>query len=301
MRQHEQPSPRTSATAFTAPAALPGSLRSRRLARELLAARIELAAANEALRRAQARCEQLEECAPRQALEDLAAASHDLRNPLQVIAAYVELLDAELHGPVNARQRTFLTHVRAQVDHLAAVVGSILALARATRGAGALELSDIPVRELLAEARTLVEPFATATGVTLVVDDDRAPTVVRGDRAALARVLVNLAGNAIKFTARGGCVALSAAAVSQAVELRVADSGPGIPCTQLDRIFEPFVQGDSANAAAESGVGLGLTIARDLTRLMGGELLVHSVVGVGSLFTVRFPAVDQGASAAKVA
>jgi signal transduction histidine kinase len=295
MRQQEQALRRPFSASFTAAGTSRTSTSSRSMARELLAARIELAAANEALRQAQSRCAQLEESAPRQALALLAAASHDLRNPLQIMASYVELLADGLCGPVNSGQSTYLTRVRAHIDHLAAVVGSVLTLARATHEGRELELADVPVPDLLAEVRTLVEPFATAAGVSLAVDCDRAPAVVRGERAALVRVLVNLAGNAVKFTPRSGRVYLSAVALAHAVELRVADSGPGIPSAQLDAIFEPFVQAHSTDEMKHCGVGLGLTIARDLTRLMGGELLVHSIVGVGSLFTVRFPAAPRAA------
>jgi signal transduction histidine kinase len=305
MRQPDQLLPRAVTTSFAPFGTSRTSSRSRSTARELLAARTELAAANEALREAQARCARLEQSASPQALVRLAAASHDLRDPLQVIASYVELLADGLCGPVSADQRAYLERVRAHVDHLAAVVGSVLTLARVAHHGAALELSDVPVPDLLADVRTLVEPFAAAGGVSLVVDCERAPAVVRGDHTALVRVLVNLAGNAIKATPRGGRVSLSAAARAHAVELRVADSGQGIPSSQLTAIFEPFVQMHLTDGKEHGGTGLGLTIARDLTRLMGGDLLVHSVVGVGSLFTVRLPApraaAGAGVAVAKVA
>ena len=257
--------------------------------------RTELSKANEALRQARARCERLEESASRQALARLAMASHDLRDPLQVIASHVELVAEGFCGVVSAEQRACLERVRAQVDHLAAVVGSVLTLARAAHQGDTLELSDVPVPQLLAQVRTLVDPFAAAMGVSLVLDCDRAPALVRGDRTALVRVLVNLAGNGVKATPRGGTVFLTATTLANSVELRVADSGPGIPSDQLGAIFEPFVQTHAMNEMELGGIGLGLTIARDLTRLMGGELLVHSVIAVGSQFTVRFPAAPPAA------
>jgi signal transduction histidine kinase len=145
------------------------------------------------------------------------------------------------------------------------------------------------VDELLAEVHALVEPFAVAGDMALVVEGGHAPAVVRGDRTALLRVLVNLAGNAVKFTPRGGRVSLSAHVLPDAVELRVADTGPGIPSSRLEAIFEPYVQGHETDELKHRGAGLGLSIARDLTRLMDGELFVRSIVGVGSLFVARFP------------
>jgi signal transduction histidine kinase len=229
---------------------------------------------------------------PRQALARLSEASHDLRDPLQVIASYTALIADGLCGPVTNEQRIYLNRMRGQVDHLAAVVGSILVLARLTEPGHALELSDVPARELLAEVHDLVEPFAAAAGVSLVADNPQTPIVVRGERTALLRVLANLAGNAVKFTPRGGRVSLSALALTDAVELHVADTGPGISPAHLDAIFDPFVQVQDTNAVERrsAGMGLGLSIARDLTLLMGGELFVRSTVGVGSVFVARFPA-----------
>jgi signal transduction histidine kinase len=223
-------------------------------------------------------------------LTRLAAVSHDLKDPLQAIASSVELLAHGFYGPVTSEQRSSLTRVQGYVHHLAAVVDSILVLARAGQRGLALPLSDIAVAELLADVQGLVEPFAAARGVSVQVDCERAPAGVRGERTALLRVLGNLAWNAVKFTPRGGHVCLSAQGCPDAVELRVADTGAGIPCAQLEAIFEPFVQVQQSGDVDRSGAGLGLAIAGDLTRLMGGELFVRSIVGVGSLFVARFPA-----------
>ncbi len=229
---------------------------------------------------------------PQQGLSHLVAASHDLRGPLQVIASYVELLAEGFCGPLNADQHSYLTRVRGQVDHLAHVIDSILLLARAERDR-ALELSDVPVLDVLAEVCALLEPLAAAGGVSLTIDFDGAPSAVRTERAALRRVLANLVGNAIKFTPRGGQVSVSAVAVPGAVELRVSDTGPGISKNQLETIFQPFVRLPSVDVPPCPGIGLGLTIARDLARLLGGDIVVRSVVGVGSLFVVRLPAAYQ--------
>jgi signal transduction histidine kinase len=224
----------------------------------------------------------------RSELAFLTAASHDLRDPLQIIASYVALLADGFWGPVNDDQRTSLMRLRGQVDYLSAVVGSVLALARMEQCG--LELSNVQVPQVLAEVHELVEPFALARGVSLVIDCERAPDAVRAELTALRRVMVNLVGNAVKFAPRGGSVWLSARAFAQVVDLHVVDTGPGIPPAQIDAIFEPFVQGHPSDVAGYVGAGLGLAIARDLTRLMGGELFVRSAVGRGSVFTARLAA-----------
>jgi signal transduction histidine kinase len=236
---------------------------------------------------------------PHGALAYLAAASHDLRDPLQIITSYIDLLAESVYGPVNSEQHGCLARVRCQVEHVSRIVDSILTLARA-EGGPALEPSDVAVPELLAEVHGLLEPLAAAGGVSLATDCGSAPTALRGERTAVVRVLTNLVGNAVKFTPRGGRVLLSAIALPGAVELRVSDTGPGIASSRLDEIFEPFVRlrvGEDLEGREFRGVGLGLSIARDLIRLLGGELVVQSVVGSGSTFVVRLPASCQPAQA----
>jgi signal transduction histidine kinase len=184
-------------------------------------------------------------------------------------------------------------------DYAAAVVGSIRGLA--------LVPSDVPVLELLAEVHTLLDPFALAAGVSLVVECEHAPAMVRGERTALLWVLLNLVRNAVKFTPRGGRVSLSALVVPNAVELRVAETRPGTPFTQLDDIFGPLVQAHAADEGERRRAWLRLFVARDLTRLMGGELRVRCTVGVGSRVAVRLQSargaaqLRAGVSSAKAA
>ena len=244
------------------------------------------------VRRAPARCTEIEMLADERALASLARAAHDIRDPLQAIACYVDLLSEGVCGAVSDEQRSYLRRLGGQVDYVVAIVASILTLARAARRECTLELAEIPVIPLLEQVRLLIQPHAQAAGVCVVVDDEYAPATVRGEETALVRVLANLAGNAVTATPRQGRVTLSATMIEDAVDIQVTDTGPGIRRRQLESIFEPFVQ-LSDGGQKTTGVGLGLTIARDLTRLMGGELLVESVVGVGSRFTVRIPSLPR--------
>jgi signal transduction histidine kinase len=211
--------------------------------------------------------------------------SHQYASPRLVADGVSRLLAGD--------QRSYLMHVRGYVDHLFAVVGSIRSLARTARQGQALELSDVSVRELMADVHALLEPYAVREGVSLVVECEHAPAVVRGERAALLWVLVNLAGNAVRSTPRGGRVSLSAVALPDAVELRVVDTGSGVPSGRLDAIFERVVVADTTVEVERRGAGLGLFMARDLTRLMGAELFVRNTVGVGSQVAVRFGGVRR--------
>jgi signal transduction histidine kinase len=200
----------------------------------------------------------------------------------RVLAASFTPRSGGRHVFANSRQ------VIGHVGHRASMVGSILTPARTAQRRVALKLSDVPVWELLSALYALVEPLAAAGGVSLDIDCDRAPAVVRAERTALLWVLMNLAGNAVKLTPSGGCVSLSAIMLPNAVELRVAGTGPRIPSTRLDTIFEPFAEACAAEKGQRRGAVLGLSIVRDLTRQMGGELLVRNAVGVGSHVAVRF-------------
>jgi two-component system phosphate regulon sensor histidine kinase PhoR len=180
----------------------------------------------------------------------------------------------------NAHSRNHARVVR-HTDHLAAVVGAIFSLSPHGGQGLTLQLSDVRVRELLEEVYELVEPFADAGGVSLVVDCDHAPTVVRGQRTALLWAMMNLACRVVKSTPNGGLVLLSAAVLLHSVELRVTQGGMEVPCASGPSLFEPF---EHACATDE------VDVARDLTRLMGGELLVRSADGTGALYAMRFHA-----------
>jgi K+-sensing histidine kinase KdpD len=192
------------------------------------------------------------------------------------------------HRSLDCDHCTYVTQVRGYVDHLFAVVGPLRRLARSAQGGLVLALSDVPVRELLTDVHSLVEPFAAREGVSLNIDCERAPAVVRGDRAALSWVLMNLAGGAVRFAPRGSCVSLGALLLPGAVELRVATSRVGTPSSQLDDLFASVVQSHAVAQAEQRAAWLGLLMARDLTRLMGGELRVRCHAGMGSHVAVRF-------------
>ena len=151
------------------------------------------------------------------------------------------------------------------------------------------ELADVGVREALTSVESIVAPQAQARQITLEIAPCPASLVVRADPDKLRQVLLNLVTNAIKFTPEKGRIRVSCDAAGDVAHVRVADTGPGIPADRIEAIFEPFVQGDRALNRPSEGVGLGLTISRDLTRGMGGTLSVSSTPGEGAVFTVTLP------------
>ncbi|MDB4891062.1 MAG: ATPase [Gemmatimonadetes bacterium] len=177
--------------------------------------------------------------------------------------------------------RAHLTRTASHNDHLAAVVGAIFSLSRRAERGVALQLSDVPVRELLDEVHAIVQPFAVAGDVSLLVDCEHAPTVVYGEHTALLWALMNLTCRVVKSTPSGGQVLLSAAVLLHSVELRVMHTESMTSHTLHPSLFAPI---EHAHATDE------VEIARDLTRLMGGELLFRSTAGTGALYAMRFHA-----------
>jgi signal transduction histidine kinase len=255
------------------------------LARELQVRNAELASANESKS------------------EFLAVMSHEIRTPLNAIIGYAQLLELGIAGSVNGEQSTQLGRIAKSGKHLLALVDEILDLSRIE--AGRLTVSCTPASAAAAvdAALALVRPQAAAKGIALVADLDALGRVsYLGDEHRVQQILVNLLTNAVKFTPVGGRIRVEGGCVERLAEggepasrgwwsyIAVHDTGTGIAPQLLERIFQPFVQGDSGYTRAHSGTGLGLTISRRLARLMNGELVVQSVEGEGSCFTLKLPA-----------
>jgi len=212
----------------------------------------------------------------------ITAISHELRTPLNSILGYAQILDSDEAIPANRRQAVGV--IRRSGDHLLAVIEGTLDIARIEGGKLTLDVKALDFPDFLQQIVGMFELQARNKGLAFAyAPSGEMPGVVRADERRLRQILINVLGNAVKFTVRGG--------VSFGVEYRrdmalfdVRDSGPGIPPEDLERIFEPFIRGSSAQAG---GSGVGLTIARMLTDLMGGEMSVTSTPGEGSRFRVR--------------
>jgi PAS domain S-box-containing protein len=230
------------------------------------------------------------ESANRAKSQFLAVMSHELRTPLNAISGYAELLDMGIHGPVTDAQRMALGRIRRSQQHLLGLINEVLDYARIEAGSVHYEITDVQPQAVLAAVADLVEPQAHARDISLVIQEAAQDAAVRADAEKLKQILVNLLGNAIKFTERGGRVDAGYEAEAGFVHIFVRDSGVGIPGDTLERIFEPFVQGQGALTRTEQGTGLGLAISRDLAHGMGGTLTVVSEPGQGSTFTLVLPA-----------
>ncbi|EHR02401.1 hybrid sensor histidine kinase/response regulator [Bradyrhizobium sp. WSM471] len=220
----------------------------------------------------------------------LAVVSHELRTPLNGVMGVLQTLD---DGSLGEVQRRHLTTAAASGETLIALVDGILEYARLEASAETLETRDFRLDQLIEAAADLMRPQASHKGLTFdLACDATINTSVHGDPVRLNRILLNLIGNAIKFTPRG-VIGLSAAAEAHddhvLLRITVRDTGIGIAPDMHERIFEDFVQADDSIARRFGGTGLGLAIARRLTRLMCGELTVASTPGTGSSFMLEVP------------
>ena len=218
--------------------------------------------------------------------------SHELRTPLNAIGGYADLLDLEVHGPVNEAQHTYLGRIRSSQRYLTALVNDLLNLTQVRGGQLAYDIRDIGAFDVLAEAVAMVEPLIVQRGLTYATIACEPPIVARGDREKVLQILINVLSNAIKFTAEGGELIIDCKEERAAVHLRVSDTGIGIPADKLETIFEPFVQVKVGSLGSGAGVGLGLAISRTLARDMHGDLTVESTMGQGARFTLTLPRAD---------
>ena len=245
----------------------------------------ELVAARQAAEAAR----QEAEVANRVKAEFLASMSHELRTPLNAIGGYVDLVEMGIHGPVTPAQREALGRVKMSQQHLLTLINDVLTFARVEAGRIDLDLREHAASALLATIEPLVAPLAEAKQIALSVGGCDPSVVLVADAERTRQVLLNLVGNAIKFTQPGGRVQLECEQRGGWVEIRVADDGPGIAPEKQQSIFDPFVQVERSFSNPREGVGLGLAISRDLARAMGGELGVASVPGAGSTFVLQLP------------
>jgi signal transduction histidine kinase len=223
----------------------------------------------------------------------LANISHEIRTPMTAILGYAELLRDV--GADPAERAEWIETIRRNGDHLLAIINDLLDLSKIEAGRFEVELAPVSVPDVVRDVVKLMRVRAASQGITLdhVVEDDLARTPVRTDAVRIRQVLLNLVGNAVKFTERGGVeVRVDARAKGPRLELAVAvrDTGCGIAPELLPRLFEPFTQSDASFARRHGGTGLGLAISRRLASLLGGRIDVASEVDRGSVFTFTFDA-----------
>jgi len=218
----------------------------------------------------------------------MASISHELRTPLHTIIGFSELLAEEREGPLNEKQKRFLKHIRADSEHLLALINDLLDIVKIEGGRGDVFVEPVPLRAAIADAVAAISPIAAEKTVNVHGDCVQA-LVARADPVRLRQVLANLLGNAVKFTPPGGQVSLAAIAEDGFVRITVSDSGIGIAPEEQERIFETFYQAGFTTAGVREGTGVGLTISRQLVELQGGCIWVESSPGAGSRFHFTLP------------
>src|SRR5471030_2121162 len=219
--------------------------------------------------------------------------SHELRTPLNSVIGYAQLLDDDPALPAHRRQAVSV--IRRGGEHLLSLIEGTLDLARIESGKVSLAVTTMHFREAVDQLADLFELQASAKGLRFVREVDPAlPQWVRADERRLRQILINVIGNAVKFTDRGS-VLLRIRHEREMAYFEIEDTGPGIAAKDLERIFEPFARGNPGRDGG--GTGLGLTIAKMLTDLMGGEMTVHSTLGVGTRFRIVLFLPEQRAGA----
>jgi signal transduction histidine kinase len=219
----------------------------------------------------------------------VAVVSHELRTPLTSIIGYLELIMDDDPGSLSAEQTSYLAVVERSTRRLVDLVGDLLVVAEADRGVLALDMQDVDLGQLARDAVEAARPVADASEVGLTLVGKPSGTM-QGDPKRLGQMLDNLVSNALKFSASGGLVTVSAARGDGGAVFEVSDTGDGIAEADQAHLFEPFFRSSSVHARSVPGTGLGLTITKAIVDAHNGSIEVESSPGAGTTFRVVIPA-----------
>ncbi len=209
--------------------------------------------------------------------------SHEVRTPLNSIFGYAQLLERGIAGPSDNAIRV----IRRSAEHMTSLIDGLLDISKIENGLLRLNRDTVHFTEFLDQIVDMFRPHAGAKGIEFrYTRPDNVPTWVYADQKRLRQILINLLSNAVKYTEKG-FVHLTVRSRSQVVEFEIVDSGIGIEPQDLERVFQPFERGHAPNVRSVPGTGLGLTITKLLTEIMGGEIVVQSKPGTGTTFSVR--------------
>jgi signal transduction histidine kinase len=214
--------------------------------------------------------------------------SHELRTPLAAMLGYAELLHEGIYGTLPEKSLPILTRIRSNGKHLLGLINTVLDIAKIESGQFNLNLGEYALDGVIETVRAATEALAETKKLSLKTEVAKSLPIGLGDEQRLTQVLLNLVGNAIKFTDTGE-VRIAATTANGHFAVSVADTGPGIPQEHQARIFEQFHQVDSSNTKAKGGTGLGLAIAREIVEMHGGRIWVESTLGQGSTFRMELP------------
>lgn len=218
----------------------------------------------------------------------LASMSHELRTPLNAIVGFSDLLSEETPGPLNAKQKRFVNHIKQGSAHLLQLINDILDLSKIEAGLLELRCEDFEVADALPEVLSTVRPLAMAKNIQIEEKSNGEPAVY-ADRIRFKQILYNLLSNAVKFTPHGGRIEVAYNSDGKSVLVSVTDNGVGICQEDQAIVFEEFRQVEGGTAAAQQGTGLGLAITKRLVEQHGGKMCLTSEVGKGSCFSFTLP------------
>jgi signal transduction histidine kinase len=242
--------------------------------------------AHEEARRAQQEAAE----ANRAKAEFLAVMSHELRTPLNAISGYADLLGTGIFGALNEKQMDAVSRIQRNEQHLLALINDVLGFAKVETGRTPIVPENVRVNEAFDAVEPLIQPELDRKHFVFHRDPVRPKLTVRADPKSLQQILVNLLSNAAKYTEDGGTITLGAKRNGATVRIWVRDTGIGIDQEEIKKVFEPFFQAERGSTRRYAGIGLGLTIARDLARRMAGDVTIESKVGRGTTASLVLPA-----------
>jgi signal transduction histidine kinase len=234
------------------------------------------------------------ETANRHKSDFLASMSHEFRTPLNAIIGYGRLVRRETEGQISQLQRENLQDLLNNAERLLTLIDSLLDFAKIEAGKMEVRVEPVRIQEVIHGAASTIESMLNVDRVRLIREIAPDIPALYTDREKLRHIILNLLGNAVKFTERGE-IRISACQQNGSLNLAVSDTGIGIEKKDLDQIFEKFHQGDLSSSKKYRGTGLGLAIVKKFVNLLGGDVAVESEVGKGSVFTVTLP-LDRGGS-----
>ena len=240
------------------------------------------------------------QAAARTRAEFIATMSHELRTPLNAVLGHLQILEMEIHGPLTTEQRESLGRIDAASRHLRGLIEEVLSFSRLEAGRVETHVETVDVCALGSEVAAVIEPLATEKAIAFHLETCEPPPVVRTDPDKVRQILINLAGNAVKFTDAGE-VRIGVHPRGAGVALSVRDTGPGIAAEDQERVFRPFEQLHTGFARPHGGTGLGLYLSGQYARMLGGTIEVDSEPGRGSTFTLVLPADPPADPAAALA
>jgi signal transduction histidine kinase len=214
--------------------------------------------------------------------------SHELRTPLAAVLGYAELLQEGIYGALPEKSLPILTRIRSNGNHLLSLINTVLDISKIEAGQFKLNVAEYALGSIVETVMVATESLAATKKLAFKTDVAKELSYGLGDEQRLTQVLLNLVGNAIKFTDAGE-VRITAGATNGHFTVSVSDTGPGIPPEECEHIFEKFRQVDSSNTRAKGGTGLGLAIAREIVEMHGGRIWVESTLGQGSTFRMELP------------